>query len=246
MASNIRATIDRNEAEKRKIEGEVGYDYSELYANEPRKNTDKQFYKNLLLGAYFASGILFILFGGGTGSFLLSVVYTLLWPIFSLVGFGIDVWSALAPIVIFCVIAAAPSIIYVIRKTIFANNLPERKSRLDLYRIARMQALSSENVSLSANSSLLADVIYELKELKDRASILKLTHQFDGLSSMDIVKKIEYATMRMRAAQISFDVACANYLRNASGISVTMPFVDQRQYNDIRLLVESVLEYIKS
>jgi len=242
----------KNKEEIKNIEYKVGLDYKELIRMEPEIDS---FIKNLGSTYIICSSLIgiiamiyFFSVGHPVTAIFGSILIGVLWPIAFFMPEIVDGMTRLIIILLFAIIILLPITIFLYqfhRKNSFLNNFDESKKILDLERIETRKLLSKENARLSLNIELLHEIISELTILKSSANILKNTNQFDGLTSIDIIKKIEFSSRLMQEAKIEFEVACENFIPN--NVTYESPFFEyDYDGEDIEFLIQEAINHVYS
>ena len=255
IEENLNSVLQGNMKKRQDIENKIGFDYDELVQKTPAVTIlNGKNFKYLAIAAYIVCFLvslplitLFIDLMSGTD----VIFFSLIWPLAPLVlnSFldGYDNSITIGPaimiipyIVMVLVLICVPAFQYS-KKRAYEKNLDNLKKDLDLMRIEKRQHLLKENVCLSLDIKLLQNTISELQKLASTASVLKSTEQFNGLSAINIVKKIDYASRRMQAAPIEFELACTNYTPDKA--SVVLPFGDCMK-DVASVIAQKVLDHI--
>lgn len=221
-----------NDAEKQDIESKVGYNYDGLLAKAP------------LSPLQIILALLHLADTGCSGMFILIIILAVVCiPIGALIALmqnGYDVATVILVVIFLSIIVFL--VMQTIKRGKYFEDFDDKKRAFDLERIDIRKHLLKENVRLSLDIELLNNVISELKKLASTASILRMTNQFNGLSPMDVVKKIDFAINRMLAAPIEFDVACTGF--NPNEVPITIPFANHYKTGDINTTVNIALRHI--
>ena len=231
--SNLETCKNENNQAIHNIECKVGLDYEELTSKTPPLNVD-----GALGLSYTLAAIVVFILCCIDGHVITGIFLAVFWPILLLSG------EVGTPLLVF---VGSTILILLLQGCInisFFRKLDNAKVKLDSKRIEERTRMLKENVYFSADIDLLSKTISELDKLKHSAGILKSTSQFNGLSSADIIKKINFALRRMDAAPIDFETACTGLNIKNESLGTTPIELDSN--GNAKDKIERALTYINS
>ena len=248
--SEVSAKLRANNEVIAQIENTVGLKYEELTVKTPDPTVAETLIYPLgavLIWLTSMFDAFFIGHDASIGQFLLTTfVAAPLWPVFIIVWLAdVTLGYRLVAVIMLALIAFITIVVWSYKsykRHAFLESLDANKRDLDLKRIKSRKQLLKENISLSLEIDLLSITLAELKELS--RNVAKKTQQFFNLSPEDIIKKVNFAIQRMKAAPIEFEVACANFSSNEYKDPIEYP-LEKHNHDDVKIQIQKAIEHIK-
>jgi hypothetical protein len=246
--------IARNQYRIDHIENIVGQNYDDIDEKTVKPLSS---YTKLLLIIIYICGFLSTLispmvdpvYDHFTADALMTFIMGIVWPILYVISivtsdtsdngvtFGFYTASVVIPIIIW--------IILIIRTFYMKSDKENLGKKRDDKLVAEHNELKTENFRLSEDVFLLKRAIDQLKPIAIGSPIHKVTNQFNGLQTNEILEKIHFAYVRMGKANIDFEFACKGFIKGETHINIQNLSGDL-QYGDLKALIKFAVQRIKT